>query len=54
MPMNAPSASIAIGVKIAISSSEYFVIHVPTSHTRRTTPIIAKVSRFTTRGYPLP
>ena len=50
IPTNAPSAAIAIGVKTAISSSEYFVIQVPSSHTARTTTIIGSTSRRSTVG----
>ena len=48
--MNAPSAAIAIGVKTAISSSEYFVTQVPSSQTARTTTIIGSTSRRSTVG----
>ena len=46
--MNAPSAATAIGVYTAISSSEYFVTHVPSSQTARTTKIIGITRRRST------
>jgi hypothetical protein len=50
IPTNAPIATTAIGVKTAISSSEYFVTHVPTSHTARTTKTIGITRRVCTGG----
>lgn len=47
-PASRPSAAIAIGVKTAISESEYFVTHVPSSQTARTTKIIGTTRRLST------
>ena len=53
IPANAPTATTAIGVKTAISSSENFVTHAPTSQTARTTKIIGMTScRCTGRRVP--
>jgi hypothetical protein len=52
-PASAPSASIAIGVRTAISPSVYFVTQAPTSQMARTTTTITIVSRLSTPGeYP--
>ena len=52
-PARRPSAATAIGVKTAISESEYFVTQVPTSQTTRTTTIIGITSFLSTvGGYP--
>ena len=47
-PASRPSATTAIGVKTAISESEYFVTQVPTSQTTRTTTIIGITKRLST------
>ncbi len=52
-PARRPSAATAMGVRTAISESEYFVTHVPTSQTASTTPIIGITSfACTAGGYP--
>ena len=52
-PASRPSAATAIGVKTAISESEYFVTQVPRSQTTRTTTIIGITSFLSTvGGYP--
>ena len=52
-PARRPSATTAIGVKIAISEYEYFVTQVPTSQIARTTKIIGITSFLSMAGgYP--
>ncbi len=55
IPANAPSATTAIGVRIAISPSEYLVTHAPTSQHhagRRPSSESCTAASSRPRGYP--